>query len=265
MVEIMFSKGINYFDNNQFNFDLTDNVIKAFDYFDIKKETYKKDFKFLIKLIVSIWQGEPLKKQDLQDFKLQCIDPKSNLQCTSYFPIIQKILRTFRVINPQQRFQPSKQSYEDICKIIKFCQDISYQKKEPYFASELILKLSTYGYKIVDENGKSKTMFLHQCFQDHQMWNSDDFWKTFILIKVTEVIINAKIEKQSGNSEEDFQRSIKMQDLKKVQISNVFLTEAYSMKQLGRKIKDYEKIILPLVKSYDLDSESQEDIKGFFV
>ena len=108
-------------------------------------------------------------------------------------------------------------------------------------------------------------MFLHQCFQDHQMWNSDDFWKTFILIKVTEVIINAKIETQSGNSEEDFQRSIKMQDLKKVQISNVFLTEAYSMKQLGRKIKDYEKIILPLVKSYDLDSESQEDIKGFFV
>ena len=126
IIQNMFSNGLNYCDNKDFNIELTNNIVKAFDYFNIGKDTYKDDFKFLIKLIVSIWQGNEMQNSSYEKFKILYSSK------TSYVPLIMLILCAFRVITPQRRWLPSQSSYDDICKIIRTCLDKSLLKKEVY-------------------------------------------------------------------------------------------------------------------------------------
>ena len=259
IIQNMFSQGLTYIDNKDFNIELTDNVAKAFDYFNIEKNTFKDDLKFLVKLIVSIWQGYEMQTSLYEKFKA-VYNSKA-----SYYPIILIILITFRVITPQKRFLPSQSSYEDICKIIRTCLDKSLKKKEVFQSSEMVLILTSYGQKKIDEKGKNKTTYLYSNLSDHKIWTYEGFWRARILTKITYLIMNSSNESNiDDNSKDEEIRLSKVKELKEVHIKGVFSSEAISIKCLRKDQNDYENIIFPMMRLYQIGSESQEEVKIIF-
>ena len=141
MFENMFKNSTNYISHKTFKIDFSDDLIKALDYFEIDEERLESDLKFLVKFLVEMWKGEHYTDNEFFRFHELC----NKSETSGYILLVLTIMKSFRIV--RQRYLHSKLAYDDMCKALNLCLDISKYNKDLLFPSELLQLSSTYGYK----------------------------------------------------------------------------------------------------------------------
>lgn len=246
----------------RFKLEITKEVeIKALELLEIRKEALEEDQDFLINMFINIWQGKGYTNHTYECYKMI-------VQKSGYQIFIGYILESFRIVN--KKYIPSKKAYNEQVKVLNQCLYSSFINKDITFPAIALQLGGAYLYKPSEQTTPQKSpeikcerlspkkeereYYQKEGLKINSIWKDDDFWVTFLLHKITEII-----QRGSGDANSSIDLDI-LETQRKNQLFFGFYEVACFMKLMERSKENIADIVTKYMAMYNLGSEQIENL-----